>query len=251
MPEAEGTSPTSFSPNKTCTRSEILKFLYSALGRPAHSGKNPYPDVKRSHWYYDSAIWAYENGLEQGNHNKFKPKTACTRGSVVTYLYRFFTADPDHVHEFQVSESAASCTDAAYRVERCAGCGLVKSYILSPALEHAWVHREAETIKEQGYYCLCGARLTSEAAWAKHAAGPEDSCRVFGTRDDEYYIPAQDECTRCGYREIYRDCWKCDDHMLYTNSGVHAFCMNEHFCEVYNFMLRLRYDSKSVLRFWK
>ena len=87
----EGTSPTKFSPNKTCVRSEILKFLYSAMGRPEHSGVNPYSDVKKKHWYYDSAIWAYENGLEKGSNGKFRPKTACTRAYVVTYLYRFLT----------------------------------------------------------------------------------------------------------------------------------------------------------------
>ena len=90
----EGTSETKFSPKKTCTRSEILKFFYAAEGKPAYTIKNPYSDVKKSHWYYDSAIWAYENGLEQGNGNgKFKPKTKCTRVTIVLYLYRYITGN--------------------------------------------------------------------------------------------------------------------------------------------------------------
>ena len=80
-----------FSPQKTCSRSEILQFLYAAMGKPVYHIDNPYSDVKPKHWYYDGAIWAYENGLEKGEDGKFQAKTPCTRGYVVTYLYRFIT----------------------------------------------------------------------------------------------------------------------------------------------------------------
>ena len=86
-----GTDATHFSPNNTCSRSEILQFLYAAMNRPAYTIANPYSDVKKSHWYYDGAIWAYENGLEKGENGKFNAKTPCTRGYVVTYLFRFIT----------------------------------------------------------------------------------------------------------------------------------------------------------------
>ena len=86
-----GTNATHFSPNNTCSRSEILQFLYAAMNRPSYSISNPYSDVKPKHWYYDGAIWAYENGLEHGENGKFNAKTPCTRGYVVTYLYRFIT----------------------------------------------------------------------------------------------------------------------------------------------------------------
>ena len=86
-----GTDATHFSPKQTCSRSEILQFLYAAMGKPEYHIDNPYSDVKNKHWYYDGAIWAYENGLEQGENGKFNAKTPCTRGWVVTYLYRFMT----------------------------------------------------------------------------------------------------------------------------------------------------------------
>ena len=86
-----GTGPKTFSPDKTCSRSEILQFLYAAMGKPEYTISNPYSDLKPKQWYYDGAIWAYENGLEKGENGKFKAKTPCTRGYVVTYLYRFFT----------------------------------------------------------------------------------------------------------------------------------------------------------------
>ena len=84
---------TYFSPQRTCTRSEILQFLYAALGKPEYTIENPYSDVKDKHWYKDGAIWAYEKGLERGENGKFKAKTPCTRGYVVTYLYRYFTGN--------------------------------------------------------------------------------------------------------------------------------------------------------------
>ena len=86
-----GTDATHFSPKNTCSRSEILQFLYAAMGKPEYSIENPYSDVKKSQWYYDGAIWAYEKGLEKGENGKFQAKTPCTRGYVVTYLYRFTT----------------------------------------------------------------------------------------------------------------------------------------------------------------
>ena len=88
-----GTDSTHFSPSQTCGRSEILQFLYATMGKPGYTIKNPYSDVKKKHWYYDGAIWAYENGLEKGESGKFNAKTPCTRAYVVTYLYRFITGE--------------------------------------------------------------------------------------------------------------------------------------------------------------
>ena len=84
---------TYFSPQRTCSRSEVLQFLYAAMGKPEYHIGNPYSDIKPSQWYYDGAIWAYENGLEKGEDGKFHAKTPCTRAYVVTYLYRYFTGN--------------------------------------------------------------------------------------------------------------------------------------------------------------
>ncbi len=84
---------TTFEPNKTCTRAEILQFFYAAEGKPEYSISNPYSDVKNKHWYKDAAIWAYENGLEKGEGGKFLPNTDCTRLSTVLYLYRYITGE--------------------------------------------------------------------------------------------------------------------------------------------------------------
>ena len=82
-----GTSATKFSPNKTCNRSEIIGFLYAALGKPAHGSEIPFSDVSGK-WFQESAIWAYEQGIERGENGVYSPKTPCTRASTVLYLYR-------------------------------------------------------------------------------------------------------------------------------------------------------------------
>ncbi|MBO4418510.1 MAG: S-layer homology domain-containing protein, partial [Oscillospiraceae bacterium] len=55
--------------------------------------ENPYSDINTNQWYYDGAIWAYENGLEKGEDGMFNAATPCNRGYVVTYLYRFVTGN--------------------------------------------------------------------------------------------------------------------------------------------------------------
>ncbi len=83
-----GTDATHFSPNKTCNRGEILAFLYAAMKKPKVKIANPYKDVTNQ-WYRKAALWAYEQRIEKGENGKFNASTPCTRGSTVTYLYRF------------------------------------------------------------------------------------------------------------------------------------------------------------------
>ncbi len=85
-----GTSDTTYSPQKTCTRAQIITFLWNAMGRPVPKISNPYSDVSNK-YYYTPALWAYEAGIEKGSGGKFNPHTKCTRASTVLYLYRFYT----------------------------------------------------------------------------------------------------------------------------------------------------------------
>ena len=81
-----GTSDTTFSPDDTCTRAQILTFLWRAVGSPKASIENPFADVKTTDYYYDAAIWASEKGMVTGN--IFEGNTPCTRASTVTYLWK-------------------------------------------------------------------------------------------------------------------------------------------------------------------
>ena len=86
-----GTSNTTFSPDETCSRAQVVTFLWRTAGQPKPSGKsNPFADVKADIYYYDAVLWAVENGITGGTSaNTFSPDNNCTRAQVVTFLYRF------------------------------------------------------------------------------------------------------------------------------------------------------------------
>ncbi len=85
-----GTDKTHFSPNDTCTRAQIVTFLWRAKGSPnPKSANNPFTDVKPQDYYYKAVLWAVENGITAGTSNTtFSPGQGCTRGQVVTFLWR-------------------------------------------------------------------------------------------------------------------------------------------------------------------
>ncbi len=85
-----GTSATTFSPNDSCTRAQIVTFLWRAAGSPAPTLANcDFTDVSKSAYYYDAVLWAVENGITSGTSaTSFSPNDFCTRAQVVTFLYR-------------------------------------------------------------------------------------------------------------------------------------------------------------------
>ena len=93
-----GTSETTFSPNKTCTRAQVVTFLWRAAGEPEPVSTDcPFTDVKTDGFYYKAMLWAVENGITNGTTaTTFGPGKACTRAQVVTFLYRF-AGEPEPV----------------------------------------------------------------------------------------------------------------------------------------------------------
>ena len=85
-----GTSASTFSPSKPCTRSQIVVFLWRAAGSPEpQSTDNPFEDVPSSGWYSKAVLWAVENGITTGaSKTKFNPSGKCTRAQIVTFLWR-------------------------------------------------------------------------------------------------------------------------------------------------------------------
>lgn len=81
-----GTSSTTFSPYQTCTVAQILSFLYRANGSPRVTGSNPFTDVRTSDYYYEAALWAYQNGLVSGS--ALRPFAPCTRASTMEYMWK-------------------------------------------------------------------------------------------------------------------------------------------------------------------
>lgn len=77
-----------FAPDQTCTRAQIVTFIYRAAGEPEVTGTNPFTDVEKND-YYDAILWAVENGITNGvDDDKFAPDQTCTRAQGVTFLYR-------------------------------------------------------------------------------------------------------------------------------------------------------------------
>ena len=86
----KGTSDTTFTPNMTCTRAQIVAFLWRSEKSPAAGTANPFADVKSTAYYADAVLWAVKENITKGTTNTtFSPDADCTRAQIVTFLYRF------------------------------------------------------------------------------------------------------------------------------------------------------------------
>jgi len=84
-----GTTETTFSPNATVTRAQTVTFLYRYAGSPAVSGSNNFTDLEAGEYYINAVQWAATNGITTGTtETTFSPANNCTRGQIVTFLYR-------------------------------------------------------------------------------------------------------------------------------------------------------------------
>lgn len=84
-----GTSATTFSPDMSCTRAQIVTFLWRANGAPKADGANPFTDVSADAYYYDAVLWAVKEGITSGTSaTTFSPDATVTRAQTVTFLYR-------------------------------------------------------------------------------------------------------------------------------------------------------------------
>lgn len=76
-----------FGPADACTRGQVITFLWRAKGSPEpEAAENPFSDVSASDWFYQPALWAYENGVATGT--TFNPGNPCTNGEALTFLWR-------------------------------------------------------------------------------------------------------------------------------------------------------------------
>ena len=85
-----GTSATTFGPDVTCTRAQMVTFLWRAAGSPEPENTvNPFTDVSASAYYYDAVLWAVGEGITNGTSaTTFSPDATVTRGQTVTFLWR-------------------------------------------------------------------------------------------------------------------------------------------------------------------
>ena len=85
----KGTSDTLFSPDASCSRAQIVTFLWRAQQAPTAGGSNPFVDVAEEAYYYDAVLWAASEGITAGTSGIFfSPDASCTRAQIVSFLYR-------------------------------------------------------------------------------------------------------------------------------------------------------------------
>lgn len=83
-----GTTASTFSPDKSCTRAQIVTFLYNYLGKGQTYQTSVFQDISRNSYYYNAVNWAVSRGITSGTTSTtFSPDRTCSRAEAVTFLY--------------------------------------------------------------------------------------------------------------------------------------------------------------------
>lgn len=108
-----GLSDTMFGPYESCTRAQIVTFLWRAAGSPEPKTASSFADVPASAYYAKAVAWAIENGITNGmTETTFAPDATCTRGQSVTFLYRALGKKVESSTSFTDVKSDAFYADA-------------------------------------------------------------------------------------------------------------------------------------------
>ena len=108
-----GLSDTMFGPYESCTRAQIVTFLWRAAGSPEPKTVSSFTDVPASAYYAKAVAWAVENGITNGmTVTMFAPDATCTRGQSVTFLYRALKGTASGSANFTDVKSDAFYADA-------------------------------------------------------------------------------------------------------------------------------------------
>ena len=80
-----------FSPNAPCSRAMAVEFMWRYDGHPSYTAELPFQDVNADADYAEAVAWALDNSVTSGtSETTFSPDATCTRGQIVTFLYRGF-----------------------------------------------------------------------------------------------------------------------------------------------------------------
>ena len=108
-----GLSDTMFGPYESCTRAQIVTFLWRAAGSPEPKTAVRFADVPAGSYYAKAVAWAIENGITNGmTETTFAPNATCTRGQSVTFLYRALKGTASGSANFTDVKSDAFYADA-------------------------------------------------------------------------------------------------------------------------------------------
>lgn len=91
-----------FGSDQSCTRAQIITFLWRAAGSPEPKGAADMTDVPQDAYYAKAIAWAMENGITSGTGaDRFSPHAACTRAQGMTFLFRSSKASASGTLAFQ------------------------------------------------------------------------------------------------------------------------------------------------------
>ena len=108
-----GLSDTMFGPYESCTRAQIVTFLWRAAGSPEPKTASSFTDVPANAYYAKAVAWAVENGITNGmTETTFAPDATCTRGQSVTFLHRALKGTASGSANFTDVKSDAFYADA-------------------------------------------------------------------------------------------------------------------------------------------
>ena len=108
-----GLSDTMFGPYESCTRAQIVTFLWRAAGSPEPKAMSSFTDVPANAYYAKAVAWAIENGITNGmTETTFAPNETCTRGQSVTFLHRALKGTASGSTNFTDVKSDAFYADA-------------------------------------------------------------------------------------------------------------------------------------------
>ena len=83
-------SGSAFEGNTPCTRAATMVYLWKLAGSPSAPAAS-FTDVPSDSDYAQGVSWAVQQGITGGiGENMFDPAATCTRGQIVTFLYRAF-----------------------------------------------------------------------------------------------------------------------------------------------------------------
>lgn len=82
-----GTGDNKFSPDQTCTKAQIIAFIWRAYGCPEPNLDNTFIDLDGSEYYYKAAIWGVSKGIGVGD-KEFNGDDPCSRNSAMLYLWK-------------------------------------------------------------------------------------------------------------------------------------------------------------------
>ena len=208
-----------FGVNKECTRGQIVTFLWRYKGQPA-TVQGPYPFKDSPTPAYKKAIlWAAKNKITKGYSDKmFHDTYTCTRGQIVTFLYRMstgltpdMTPKPTHTHNWEAVTKTVH-HDAEYKTVH------HDAVLIHHDAEYKTVHHDAEIVHHDAVYeekeverliCeACGADLSEDVMSAQECRDHTYNHAIHGESTGSYIQYSYETVkVKDAWDEVVKDAW--------------------------------------------